>query len=114
VADRRIVRLIRKWLKAGISEDGLWSETDKGTPQRAVVPGHFLFNLARHSLPAVELPPPLPVTDLQENPSRVFSINSQGALFLLFAIHPLAAGDECSVKPFRTATNTFDVCISFS
>jgi len=27
VADRRILRLIRKWLKAGVSEDGQWSET---------------------------------------------------------------------------------------
>jgi len=36
VADRRILRLIRKWLKAGISEDGQWSETKLGTPQGAV------------------------------------------------------------------------------
>jgi len=27
VADRRILRLIQKWLKAGVSEDGKWSET---------------------------------------------------------------------------------------
>ena len=37
VADRRILRLIQKWLKAGISEDGQWSETKKGTPQGAVI-----------------------------------------------------------------------------
>jgi retron-type reverse transcriptase len=37
VADRRIQRLIRKWLKAGVSEDGQWSETNVGTPQGAVV-----------------------------------------------------------------------------
>ena len=37
VADRRIIRLIQKWLKAGVSEDGQWSETSKGTPQGAVV-----------------------------------------------------------------------------
>ena len=37
VADRRILRLIRKWLKAGVSEDGQWSETTQGTPQGAVV-----------------------------------------------------------------------------
>src|SRR6202035_2248245 len=36
VADRRIIRLIQKWLKAGVSEDGQWSETSKGTPQGAV------------------------------------------------------------------------------
>jgi group II intron reverse transcriptase/maturase len=36
VADRRILRLIRKWLKAGVSEDGQWSKTDKGTPQGSV------------------------------------------------------------------------------
>jgi group II intron reverse transcriptase/maturase len=37
VADRRILRLIQKWLKAGVSEDGQWSETNMGTPQGAVV-----------------------------------------------------------------------------
>ena len=37
VADPRILRLIRKWLKAGVSEDGQWSETKLGTPQGAVV-----------------------------------------------------------------------------
>ena len=30
VADRRIIRLIQKWLKAGVSEDGQWSETKQG------------------------------------------------------------------------------------
>jgi retron-type reverse transcriptase len=33
IADRRILRLIRKWLKAGVSEGGEWSETKVGTPQ---------------------------------------------------------------------------------
>src|SRR5262250_1724824 len=37
VADRRILRLIQKWLKAGVSEDGQWSESKVGTPQGAVV-----------------------------------------------------------------------------
>jgi retron-type reverse transcriptase len=37
VADRRMLRLIQKWLKAGVSEDGQWSETEVGTPQGAVV-----------------------------------------------------------------------------
>lgn len=32
IADQRILRLIRKWLKAGVSEDGQWSETKVGTP----------------------------------------------------------------------------------
>ena len=37
VADRRILRLIQKWLKAGVSEDGQWSESKVGTPQGAVL-----------------------------------------------------------------------------
>ena len=37
VADRRMLRLIQKWLKAGVSEDGEWSETKVGTPQGSVV-----------------------------------------------------------------------------
>jgi len=52
VADRRIIRLIQKWLKAGVSEDGQWSETEKGTPQGAVVSPlianvylHYVFDL---------------------------------------------------------------------
>jgi group II intron reverse transcriptase/maturase len=37
VADRRILRLIQKWLKAGVLEEGEWSETEMGTPQGAVI-----------------------------------------------------------------------------
>jgi RNA-directed DNA polymerase len=37
IADRRIVRLIQKWLKAGVSEEGQWTESPVGTPQGAVV-----------------------------------------------------------------------------
>jgi RNA-directed DNA polymerase len=36
VADNRMIRLIQKWLKAGVSEEGEWSETTVGTPQGAV------------------------------------------------------------------------------
>jgi RNA-directed DNA polymerase len=37
VGDRRIVRLIQKWLKAGVMEQGRWSEAKEGTPQGAVI-----------------------------------------------------------------------------
>jgi group II intron reverse transcriptase/maturase len=37
VADRRLLRLIQKWLNAGVLEDGQWSETKMGTPQGAVI-----------------------------------------------------------------------------
>ena len=47
VADRRILRLIQKWLKAGVSEDGQWSETKQGTPQGAVV-SPLLANVYLH------------------------------------------------------------------
>ena len=33
IADRRILRLIRKWLKAGVSEDGQWSRTTERLEQ---------------------------------------------------------------------------------
>src|ERR1700688_4314778 len=52
VADQRILRLIQKWLKAGVSEDGQWSETNLGTPQGAVASPllanvylHYVFDL---------------------------------------------------------------------
>ncbi|MHB8189611.1 MAG: reverse transcriptase domain-containing protein [Ferrimicrobium sp.] len=35
IADKRILRLVDKWLAAGVIEDGKWSETPEGTPQGA-------------------------------------------------------------------------------
>src|SRR3974377_1604167 len=45
--DPRILRLIQKWLKAGVSEDGQWSETTQGTPQGAGV-SPLLANVYLH------------------------------------------------------------------
>jgi group II intron reverse transcriptase/maturase len=52
VGDPRILRLIRKWLKAGVMEEGQWSETTAGTPQGAVISPllaniylHYVFDL---------------------------------------------------------------------
>src|SRR5579863_2765412 len=52
VADNRMIRLIQKWLKAGVSEEGEWSETTVGTPQGAVASPllanvylHYVFDL---------------------------------------------------------------------
>jgi RNA-directed DNA polymerase len=47
VGDQRIVRLIQKWLKAGVMEDGQWFETEEGTPQGAVI-SPILANLYLH------------------------------------------------------------------
>lgn len=47
IADRRILRLIRKWLKAGVSEDGQWSRTTVGTPQGSVI-SPMLANVFLH------------------------------------------------------------------
>src|ERR1700682_1197380 len=33
IGDKRVIRLIRKWLTAGVLEDGTWTEVDQGTPQ---------------------------------------------------------------------------------
>jgi retron-type reverse transcriptase len=35
IADRRVLRLIQKWLRAGVVEDGSWTASDEGTPQGA-------------------------------------------------------------------------------
>src|SRR5271163_622722 len=52
IADRRILRLMQKWLRAGVSEEGKWSKTEVGTPQGAVVSPllanvylHYVFDL---------------------------------------------------------------------
>jgi RNA-directed DNA polymerase len=47
IADPRILRLIRKWMRAGVSEDGEWSETKIGTPQGAVI-SPLLANIYLH------------------------------------------------------------------
>ena len=52
IADRRVLRLIRKWLRAGVSEDGQWSKTTVGTAQGSVISPllanvflHYVFDL---------------------------------------------------------------------
>jgi group II intron reverse transcriptase/maturase len=47
IADQRLLRLIRKWLRAGVSEDGQWSKTTVGTPQGAVI-SPILANIYLH------------------------------------------------------------------
>jgi group II intron reverse transcriptase/maturase len=47
IQDKRIVRLIQKWLKAGVMEQGRWFETKEGTPQGAVI-SPILANLYLH------------------------------------------------------------------
>jgi RNA-directed DNA polymerase len=47
IADRRILRLIHKWLRAGVSDDGTWSRTTVGTPQGSVI-SPFLANVYLH------------------------------------------------------------------
>lgn len=47
IADPRMLRMIQKWLKAGVSEEGEWSETVVGTPQGAVI-SPLLANIYLH------------------------------------------------------------------
>jgi group II intron reverse transcriptase/maturase len=35
IADKRVLRLIRKWLNAGVIEDGTWTASETGAPQGA-------------------------------------------------------------------------------
>lgn len=52
VGDKRILRLIQKWLAAGVLENGKWSATEEGTPQGATISPllanvylHYVFDL---------------------------------------------------------------------
>jgi RNA-directed DNA polymerase len=52
IGDPRMIRLISKWLKAGVMEDGAVTPTDAGTPQGAVISPllaniylHYVFDL---------------------------------------------------------------------
>ena len=55
IADKRVLRLIQKWLRAGTIEDGEWSATVEGTPQGASISTlmanvylHYVFDLWVH------------------------------------------------------------------
>jgi RNA-directed DNA polymerase len=55
VADRRVVRLIQKWLGAGALEDGEWTRSETGTPQGGSISPllanvylHYVFDLWVH------------------------------------------------------------------
>ncbi len=37
IGDRRILRLIQKWLRSGVMEDGKWHASTRGTPQGATI-----------------------------------------------------------------------------
>ncbi|MDA8262197.1 MAG: group II intron reverse transcriptase/maturase [Actinomycetota bacterium] len=52
IADERVLRIIQKWLKAGVIENGNWAECDAGTPQGATASPllanvylHYVFDL---------------------------------------------------------------------
>jgi group II intron reverse transcriptase/maturase len=52
IADKRILRLIQKWLNAGVIENGKWSQTTEGAPQGASASPllanvylHYVFDL---------------------------------------------------------------------
>ncbi len=47
IADKRIVRLIQKWLSAGVLEEGRWSSAEEGTPQGATI-SPLLANVYLH------------------------------------------------------------------
>ena len=55
IADRRVLRLIRKWLGAGVIENGSWTACEEGVPQGASVSPllanvylHYVFDLWAH------------------------------------------------------------------
>jgi hypothetical protein len=55
IADRRVVRLIRKWLNAGVLEDGVRTHSAEGTPQGGNISPllaniylHYVFDLWAH------------------------------------------------------------------
>ena len=49
IGDRRIIRLISKWLTAGVLEDGRLIETGEGTPQGAVI-SPLMANIYLHQV----------------------------------------------------------------
>jgi len=113
IADKRVLRLIQKWLKAGVIEDGVWSETMVGTPQgasastllanvylhvcpqgkRGDVEGRFVIR----AVPVMEVGPP-------GSPCRrgaqtaVMSCRSKAGVGSDYGKGPLTAGQVCDEK----------------
>ncbi len=52
VSDRRVLKLLRQWLAAGVMEDGQWTRTMAGTPQGGVI-SPLLSNIYLHVLDRV-------------------------------------------------------------
>jgi RNA-directed DNA polymerase len=55
IADRRVLRLIQKWLAAGVIEEGTWTAFEDGVPQGASASPllanlylHYVFDLWAH------------------------------------------------------------------
>lgn len=105
VGDRRIIRLIQKWLKAGILEDGTVKTSDRGTGQGSVISPllaniylHYVFDLWAEQWRRREVRGDMIVTryadDIvigfeHENDARRF-LESMRARFVKFALtlHP--------------------------
>ncbi len=47
IGDKRIIRLVKKWLKAGVMEDGKWQASEEGTPQGGLI-SPILANIYLH------------------------------------------------------------------
>ena len=47
IGDKRVIRLITKWLNAGVMEDGEWRDNMRGTPQGSVI-SPILANIYLH------------------------------------------------------------------
>ena len=117
VADRRILRLIQKWLKAGVSEDGDWLESRKGTPQGAVVSPllanvylHYVFDLWMEAWRKKQAQGDVIVVRYADDLVVGFEHRADAERFLEEFRERLAkfggGGTDCSI-PLRTANTKF-------
>jgi retron-type reverse transcriptase len=104
ISDRRVLKLIRQWLKAGVLEDGCQNATEVGSPQGGVI-SPLLANVYLHVLDMywteryAHIMARLKLT-LHPTKTRLVDMGREGFDFLGFHFHKLKSKKSGKLLPY--------------